>query len=45
MQCTHCVDPTGSRMIGWTKSYYRLQPPAVTIAHLAELKEKFVATW
>lgn len=45
MQCTYCIDPTVSKMFGGAKSYFRIQPPEVTLAHLAELKEKFGATW
>lgn len=45
MQCTYCIDPTVSKMVGGAKTYFRMQPPEVTIAHLTELKEKFGATW
>jgi len=45
MQCTYCIDPTVSKMVGGAKKYFRMQPPEVTIAHLTELKEKFGATW
>ncbi|MES2771144.1 MAG: radical SAM protein, partial [Pseudomonadota bacterium] len=45
MQCTYCIDPTVSKMVGGAKTYFRMQPPAVTLAHLTELKEKFGATW
>lgn len=45
MQCTYCIDPTVSAMVGGAKTYFRMQPPEVTLAHLTELKEKFGATW
>ncbi len=45
MQCTYCIDPTVSKMVGGAKTYFRMQPPEVTLAHLTELKEKFGATW
>lgn len=45
MQCTYCIDPTVSKMVGGAKAYFRIQPPEVTLAHLTELKEKFGATW
>ncbi len=45
MQCTYCIDPTVSKMVGGAKTYFRMQPPSVTLAHLTELKEKFGATW
>lgn len=45
MQCTYCIDPTVAKMVGGSKSYFRMQPPEVTLAHLTELKEKFGATW
>ena len=45
MQCTYCIDPTVAKMVGGSKSYFRLQPPELTLAHLSELKQKFGATW
>lgn len=45
MQCTYCINQTVSSMVGGAKKYFRIQPPAVTLAHLTELKEKFGATW
>lgn len=45
MQCTYCIDPTVAKMVGGSKSYFRMQPPEVTLAHLTELKEKHGATW
>lgn len=45
MQCTYCIDPTVAKMVGGSKTYFRMQPPEVTLSHLAELKEKFGATW
>ncbi|MBN4055010.1 cobalamin-dependent protein, partial [Acidimicrobium ferrooxidans] len=45
MQCTYCVDPVMSEVTGGRAGYFRVQKPETTVAHLAELKEKFGATW
>ncbi|TSA36852.1 MAG: radical SAM protein [Verrucomicrobiaceae bacterium] len=45
MQCTYCIDPTVAKMVRGSKPYFRIQPPEVTLSHLAELKDKFGATW
>ncbi|MEK6744867.1 MAG: radical SAM protein [Nitrospirota bacterium] len=44
-QCTYCINSTVAKMTSGSRDYFRLQRPAVTIAHLTELKERHSATW